>query len=567
MYRILSFLAWTLMTLAVASESALAQRGGGAFRGGGGGGGMRLGGGGGGGGLRLGGGGASAFRSGGFGGGSALRSGGMRIAPNLGSSLRTAPNLGSTLRAAPNLGNSLRMAPSLGNSLRTAPNLGSGIRLSPGASALRANPNIGGGLNLGSGGLNLSRRGSTALGPSINSSLGSRILSSPGTNGRINLGNGTSSGLRLGNGISALNRAAGNPLSIGSRGVGSAAVGRQGDGSLRLPFAGRVTPNQLGNFLSLSNRAGLNANGSLRGAQALNISRQGGSANWRNLQVSQLNRINNNFNVAFRNNASIAANRFNNGFGYGFNGNPYWNNWAGGVRGYGHFHNFYNCFTPRFWATNYCHFPWFRSYYWWGARPWTYWWGCPTWGGLTSWFPWGWSTPYYYGYGPGGNVVYQNGYVYVNDQPIATAEDYAASAAELATVPTPANPDQAVEWMPLGTFALSEGENDKDPSRVVQLAVDKDGNISGTMANQKTNQTYPIQGRVDKETQRVAFTIGDNKDVVLETGIYNLTQQQTPVLAHGEGREETYLLLRLDPPKTDDAQSTVPDAAKKTLVP
>src|SRR4029453_2321499 len=154
----------------------------------------------------------------------------------------------------------------------------------------------------------------------------------------------------------------------------------------------------------------------------------------------------------------------------------------------------------------------------------------------------------------------------MNGQQIATAEDYAASAAALADVQQPANPNQATDWLPLGTFTLSEGENDKNPSRVVQLAVDKDGNVSGTMVNQTTNQTYPIQGRVDKDTQRVAFTIGGNKDVVLETGIYNLTQQQTPVLAHGEGREETYLMLRLDPPKTDDANAAPTPGANK-LVP
>src|SRR4029453_11051699 len=100
----------------------------------------------------------------------------------------------------------------------------------------------------------------------------------------------------------------------------------------------------------------------------------------------------------------------------------------------------------------------------------------------------------------------------------------------------------------------------------------KDGNVSGAMTNQKTNQTLPVQGRVDKETQRVAFTIGNNKDVVLETGIYNLTQQQTPVLAHGEGREETYLPPPLDPPKTEDAKAAAPatpppPAPDKTLVP
>ena len=51
----------------------------------------------------------------------------------------------------------------------------------------------------------------------------------------------------------------------------------------------------------------------------------------------------------------------------------------------------------------------------------------------------------------------------MDDVPIATAADYAASAATLAEVPTPANPDQPTQWLPLGTFVLSENEADKDP--------------------------------------------------------------------------------------------------------
>src|SRR5439155_17436128 len=148
----------------------------------------------------------------------------------------------------------------------------------------------------------------------------------------------------------------------------------------------------------------------------------------------------------------------------------------------------------------------------------------------------------------------------MDDVPIATAADYAASAAAIAEVPTPANPDQPTQWLALGTFALSESETDKDPSRILQLAVDKDGIVSGSMVNKTTNQLYAVQGRVDKETQRVAFTIGDAKDVVFETGIYNLTQQQTPVLVHGDGREEVYLLLRLELPK-DGAAAPAAGAA------
>jgi len=188
----------------------------------------------------------------------------------------------------------------------------------------------------------------------------------------------------------------------------------------------------------------------------------------------------------------------------------------------------------------------------WHRHGWAYWWGTPTWAAFGTWFPtWGWTEPVYYVYGDGGNVVYENQNVYVNGQDVGTAAEYAQSAANLATVDTQQAQATAADqdWMALGTFAVVTSEKDANPTRILQLAVDKQGIISGTMHNSSTNQTYVVQGRVDKETQRVAFTIGDKSDVIMETGIYNLTQQQTPVLVHyGTDRTENYLLVRLDPP-------------------
>lgn len=204
----------------------------------------------------------------------------------------------------------------------------------------------------------------------------------------------------------------------------------------------------------------------------------------------------------------------------------------------------------------------------WHHHGWSYWWTTPTWGTCGAWFPaWGWTEPVYYDYGDGdgGNVVYQNQDVYVNGQDVGTGTEYAQSAADLATVDpqqakaTPADND----WMALGTFAVITSEKDADPTRILQLAVDRQGIISGTMHNGSTNQSYVVQGRVDKETQRVAFTIGDKSDVVMETGIYNLTQPQTPVLVHyGTDRTENYLLVRLDPPTSaEGSKADVTEAA------
>ncbi len=197
--------------------------------------------------------------------------------------------------------------------------------------------------------------------------------------------------------------------------------------------------------------------------------------------------------------------------------------------------------------------PWYYHHDW-NHHDWHYWWGYTPWTSLTPWFAgWGWSQPVFYDYGTGGNVVYQDNNVYVDGQDVGSADDYAASAANLATVDPAATPADDNDWLPLGTFAIVTDQNQPDTNRQLQLAVDKQGIISGTMYNAATGKSYVVQGRVDKQTQRVAFTIGANSDIVIETGIYNLTKDETPVLAHyGKDRTEKYLLVRLQAP-TDDA--------------
>ena len=47
---------------------------------------------------------------------------------------------------------------------------------------------------------------------------------------------------------------------------------------------------------------------------------------------------------------------------------------------------------------------------------------------------------------------------------------------------------------------------------------------------------------MDKKSQRVAFTVGDDSADVIETGLYNLTKDQAPALIHyGKDRTEQWL--------------------------
>ncbi|KAA5539068.1 hypothetical protein FYK55_25355 [Roseiconus nitratireducens] len=242
----------------------------------------------------------------------------------------------------------------------------------------------------------------------------------------------------------------------------------------------------------------------------------------------------------------------------------YWNNWGNGVRNHwDHYHHHGDWFGPSWWNRHYHACGGWHYGYAFNRYPWSYWWTVPTFATFTNWFSWSapsavWTQPVYYDYGQGGNVVYQDNSVYIDGQQVATADEFAQSAAALATVDPPEDEQTAeeIDWMPLGTFAVSSGEKDVDPNRILQLAVNKEGIISGTLYNTQTDQADTVQGRVDKETQRVAFRIGESEEVVVESGLYNLTQDEAPILVHfGDSRVENWLLVRLENPEAESADA------------
>lgn len=160
--------------------------------------------------------------------------------------------------------------------------------------------------------------------------------------------------------------------------------------------------------------------------------------------------------------------------------------------------------------------------------------------------------PVYYNYGT--NVTYEDGNVYVDGQDYGTEEQYYDQAAEIATrgVDAGASPDE--DWLPLGVFALTRPDHTQSVV-TIQLAVNKQGIIRGNYTDTKTDKTQEIQGSVDKQTQRVVFAVGDNRTNYVETGLYNLTKDEAPVLIHfGKDRTEQWLLVRLEKPADSSDQ-------------
>ena len=87
-------------------------------------------------------------------------------------------------------------------------------------------------------------------------------------------------------------------------------------------------------------------------------------------------------------------------------------------------------------------------------------------------------------------------------------------------------------------------------SNFLSLAVDKAGLLRGTYYNAISDESQHVTGKVDKKTQRAAWTIGDKKQPVYEAGISNLTKDQLTILVHksaaaDESKPEQMLLVRV----------------------
>ena len=190
-------------------------------------------------------------------------------------------------------------------------------------------------------------------------------------------------------------------------------------------------------------------------------------------------------------------------------------------------------------------FPYWHYSHYFGGRPYLDWWRPLSWLAVAGWYGAQWGPPLYYDYG--GNVVYRDNSVYINDVPVATQQEFANQAFDLASELLPP-PQQQLEWMPMGVFALASSKDDRQPKHVLQLAITKQGFISGTLFNTATQKSIAAEGHVDPATQRVAIRFPEKADFVLETGMYNLTQEQTPVLVHfGTQSTQTWYLVRLPP--------------------
>lgn len=181
-------------------------------------------------------------------------------------------------------------------------------------------------------------------------------------------------------------------------------------------------------------------------------------------------------------------------------------------------------------------------------------WRAARWGDVNSWLGWGNAYPIYYDsedYGYGDYPYTDTGY--------ADAGSYTAQFGP--QVVTPSQQDlQPVyntyggaqpqgDWLPLGVFAVGNTpEQAAISNMIIQLAVNKQGEISGTYYNSATDQVRALDGMVVAQTQQAAWKLAEKSNSPLvTTGMYDLTQDVVPIQVHNTDNSiQNKILVRLN---------------------
>ena len=136
----------------------------------------------------------------------------------------------------------------------------------------------------------------------------------------------------------------------------------------------------------------------------------------------------------------------------------------------------------------------------------------------------------------------------MNGDQAGSPEDYSQQASAIADSGRQAQASSEETWLPLGVFAIAPGA-DTSSNSTLQLALNKSGVLRGSYYDAETDRTDAVYGSVDKDTQRAAWTVGDNTTPVYEAGIANLTKDQTTMIVHFSATNSQQMtLVRLQNP-------------------
>ena len=115
----------------------------------------------------------------------------------------------------------------------------------------------------------------------------------------------------------------------------------------------------------------------------------------------------------------------------------------------------------------------------------------------------------------------------------------------------------------MGVWALTQQEQG-DATMFMQFSIDKNGILAGAYKNVMTGDEQPIIGQLDRQTQRVAWHVGNATQTVYETGLSGFQNDVVSVFVHfGETQTQTWLLVRLPSPEMPPGTVKLPDLEKE----
>jgi len=101
------------------------------------------------------------------------------------------------------------------------------------------------------------------------------------------------------------------------------------------------------------------------------------------------------------------------------------------------------------------------------------------------------------------------------------------------------------DWYPLGVFSLMSSPDDMG-TRIVQLAVDRRGQLAGTYFDMISDTENRIVGELNRQTQRAEWSLRRNPDVTFRASVYRLLQPSGYVTVRLPGGDQRWQFVRLE---------------------
>jgi hypothetical protein len=103
----------------------------------------------------------------------------------------------------------------------------------------------------------------------------------------------------------------------------------------------------------------------------------------------------------------------------------------------------------------------------------------------------------------------------------------------------------ASEWMPLGTYSLVAHQN-TTPSLMLQLAVDRAGQLGGVYYDSLTNTSHNIAGTLDRATQNAQWSLENNPQVIFQAPLNELLKPTCTVKVNLATGPQQWQLTRVE---------------------